>query len=178
MMNMNTSLSLKINAIINTLGMDADNHIMIERAQRISQKVNASPGEADFLAQVHQAEEEVSIIGRNAFNQLFAGFVEAQQPKERVYKIKPVMKGKRIEAICPVTGVRFSFGEVWCKSVREGKGIAVNPNNREKLNMHGTHMGVTNPHEMLAKELAKAITLKMDEEAANEAVETEEVTAE
>lgn len=173
MLNMNTSLSLKINAIIATLGMDADNHIMIERAQRISQKVNANPNDADFKAQVEQAEEEVSIIGRNAFNQLFAGFVEAQQPKERVFKIKPVAKGKRIEAICPVTGVRFSFGEVWCNSVKAGKGIAVNPNNREKLNMHGTHMGVLNPAEMTAKELANAITQKINEAEAADEVEGE-----
>lgn len=173
MQTMNTMLSTKVNAIIRTLGLDADNHIMVERAQRIGRKVEANPGDQDFLAQVEKAEEEISIVGRTAFNQLFAGFVEAQQPKERVFKIKPVAKGKRIEAICPVTGVRFSFGEVWCKSVREGKGIAVNPNNREKLNMHGTHMGVVNPHEMLAKELAKAITEKMDEAAANEEVEVE-----
>lgn len=167
MLNMNTSLSLKVNAIINQLGMDADNHIMIERAQRISQKVQANPGDVDFLTQVEQAEEEISVIGRTAFNQLFAGFVEAQQPKERVYKIKPVMKGKRIEAIS-ASGVRFSFGEVWCLSVRNGKGIAVNVNNREKLNMHGTHMGVANPEEMTAKELAAAIVVKMDEDAAAE----------
>ena len=164
MQTMNAMLSTKVNSIIKMLGLDADNHVMVERAQRISRKVQANPNDLDWKEQVEKAEEEISIIGRNAFNSMFAGFVHAQEPKERVYKIKPVMKGKRIEAICPVTGVRFSFGEVWCDSVRAGKGIATKPQNREKLNMHGTHMGVENPHEMTAKELCVAITKMMDED--------------
>lgn len=176
MQTMNPMLSNKVNAIINSLGLDSDNHIMVERAQRISQKVNANPGDADWAEQVEKAEEAISAVGRTAFNQLFAEFTEAQIPKERVYKIKPVAKGKRIEAIS-ASGVRFSFGEVWCLSVKAGKGIAVNPNNREKLNMHGTHMGVANPDTMTAKELAAAITKKIEEadlEEANEEMIGEE----
>jgi len=171
MQTMNSMLSTKVNSIILMLGLDADNHVMVERAQRISRKVNANPGDVDWKEKVEAAEEEVSIVGRNAFNSMFAGFVHAQEPKERVYKIKPVMKGKRIEAICPITGVRFSFGDVWCDSVRASKGIAMKPQNREKLNMHGTHMGVADAASMTAKELCVAITLKMSEVGGEDAAE-------
>lgn len=135
-------------------------HYFEERLRSISKKLTCGPNDPNFAADCERAEKEVDAIGATAFGQLFGQIVQAQEPKERVYKIKPVKKGERIKVVS-ASGVRFSFGEVWCNSVKACKGIALNEANREKLNMHGTHLGVADPEKMTARELCVAITAVM-----------------
>lgn len=149
------------NAVANAMGIsDTSVFYVADRVRRVAALVKVKPEDENFAKAVDEAEVAVNEIGAKAFNSMFAGFVQAQEPKERVYKIKPSLKGQRIEAVS-ASGIRFSFGEVWCKSVKESKGIATNPNNREKLNMHGTYMGIVNPEAMYARELCGAIAALM-----------------
>lgn len=143
---------------------DAENleggHFINERLRSISKKLTTKPGDVNFTEDCERAEKEVDAVGAAAFGQLFGQIVQAQEPKERVYKIKPVAKGQRIK-VKSASGVRFSFGDVWCDAVRACKGIALNEANREKLNMHGTHLGVINPEVLAPRELCSKIASLM-----------------
>lgn len=112
--------------------------------------------------------------------QRLAGFAAAaaqtqvkRTAPEHEYKIKRVAKGERIKE-ASATGKHFSFGPVWVEAVKKAAGIAVNEKNREKLNMHGVHVGVQSPETLDAKALCAAIAEKL---AAQPAETTEAVAA-
>lgn len=149
------------NAVACALGMGSiENFYIAERVRNIMKHLTKKPGDAGFAEDCERAELLVNSQGAHVFSSMINGLVDAQTPKERVYKIKPVAKGQRIEAVS-ASGVRFSFGEVWCNAVKAAKGIATHPNNREKLNMHGTHLGVEKPEDMTPRQLCAAITALM-----------------
>lgn len=145
--------------------VDLENFYVAERIRSIIKHLDKKPGDEGFKEACERAELAVNARGANVVEQMIGGLIQAQTPKERVYKIKPVAKGQRIEAIS-ASGVRFSFGEVWCNSVRSIKGIAVNPNNREKLNMHGTHLGLVDVEGLTPRQLCERIIPLMDKMAA------------
>ena len=126
----------------------------LQRLQRIADKLTKKPGEQGFDEEVIKKEMEADLEGSRALLQALEQVMAP--PQEREYKIKRVAKGTRIEAVSP-SGKNFSFGEVWTKSVIEAKGISLIPNNREKLNMHGAHVGVVNPEHLLTRDLCFAI---------------------
>lgn len=134
----------------------------ISRLRRIAEKVSAKLiSELGFEGAVLAAEQAVADEGGRA---LFGALTQCQligAPVEREYKIKRVPKGQRISMVSE-SGVRFSFGPVWNEAVAAVKGIAMNPNNREKLNMHGTYLGVESPEKMTARELCAAIAERME----------------
>jgi hypothetical protein len=135
---------------------------LIWRLRRITEKVSAKLiSELGFDGAVQAAEQAVSDEGGRA---LFGSLVQCQKieaPVEREYKIKRVPKGQRIQMVSE-SGIRFSFGPVWNEAVCAMKGIALNTANREKLNMHGTYLGVENPDKMTARELCTAIAERME----------------
>jgi hypothetical protein len=56
---------------------------------------------------------------------------------------------------------KYKFGPIWCEQVRECKSMALNPQNRHKLNAHAVSLGLTDPEKMNARELCEAITFRM-----------------
>lgn len=131
------------------------------RIVRIYQKLTTKVGDIGFEDDVLLAEKAVSEEGGRAIMQTL--FQLIAPPPERQYKIKRVAKGQRID-VKSASGVRFSFGPAWVTSVMAAKGIAVNEANREKLNMHGTHLGIPVPDTMSARELCAAISATLAEE--------------
>lgn len=107
-----------------------------------------------FDAIVRKAEEDVNLEGQRAIDAFVAGITAP--PPERVYKIRPSLKGSRIK-VAAACGVRFSFGPVWNESVIKGKGIALVPLNRNKLNHQALMAGIEGAEEMDVKVLCAAI---------------------
>lgn len=142
---------------IGPVTVDRGNHVL-DRVRRIFSRSNMSPDTPDFEDSVREAERQVDEEGGRALMQSLYQCTSA--PPEKEYKIKRVAKGQRIEAVS-ASGVRFSFGPVWCESVKVAKGIAVNPHHREKLNMHGTFLGVDTPEKLSPLQLCQAITARM-----------------
>lgn len=147
-----------IKEIAEVLGYSVTNQHSAERLQKIQRRVTKSPTDAGFAEEVEAADAAVKQQGTSAFAS-FVGAVTAP-PREREYKIKRVAKGQRIKVVS-ASGVRFSFGPTWCDAIQACKGIVLNEANREKLNMHGTHVGVDAPESMSARELCVAIAAKM-----------------
>lgn len=129
------------------------------RLHRIAEKVTRKPGEAGFEEDVEAAEQAADEEGTRALLGALGQCLKIGIPEEKVYKIKRSEKGQRIE-MKSESGIRFSFGPIWVQSVAAGKGIAVSDNNREKLNMHGTHVGIESPEKMSARELCAAIAAR------------------
>lgn len=136
-----------------------------QRIFRIYEKLTKKITDIGFEADVLAAEETVNAEGGQAL--LKTLFQLTAPPPEREYKIKRVAKGQRID-VKSASGIRFSFGPAWCTSVMAAKGIAINEANREKLNMHGTHLGVPVPDSMSPRELCAAITEAMAEQEPTE----------
>lgn len=132
-----------------------------QRLFRIFEKLTTQPEDPTFEDDVLAAEILTDEAGARALMQSL--FQLINPPPEREYKIKRVAKGKRIAAVS-ASGVRFSFGPAWNTAVIAAKGIAVNVAHREKLNMHGTHLGVPIPETMSPRELCAAIAEAMAEE--------------
>lgn len=130
------------------------------RLRRIAEKVKKKLGDIGFEEDVLAAERAVEEEGSRAMMQAFGQCALIETPAEREYKIKRSAKGQRIEQKSE-SGVRFSFGPIWVNAVVAAKGIALNENNREKLNMHGTHVGIENPEKMSARELCAAIAARV-----------------
>ena len=150
-----------VKAISEVLGIkDLSNHIIMERIHNIRSRLTKQSGEEGFTEDVERAAEEVRVQGANAFASLVGSISNAMEPKEREYKIKRSEKGQRIK-IKSASGVNFSFGPVWCDAIKACKGIVLNENNREKLNMHGTYLGVQDAEKMTARELCAAIAAHM-----------------
>lgn len=148
-----------IGAICDVLGIVQPDHEMTNRIRRIADKVKSRFDETTFTEDVLAAEQEVGLEGTRA---LLQSFNQCNQiPAEREYKIKRVPKGQRINIVSE-TGIRYSFGPVWNDSVIAAKGIAVNVNNREKLNMQGTHLGVESPDSLSAIQLCAEIAKRLE----------------
>jgi hypothetical protein len=133
-----------------------------QRLRRIAEKVKSRLGDKNFEADVLAAEQAADEEGSRAMMQSF--FQVNAAPPEREYKIKRVAKGQRINVVSD-SGVRYSFGPVWVDSVIAAKGLAMNEAHREKLNMHGTHLGIQNSDKMSARELCVAIAALLPKEA-------------
>jgi len=162
--------------IAGVLGLDVNDEDAVSpiatRLRRIAEKVPSKFGDPNFEKDVLAAEQAVEDEGGKA---LIASLFQCQRigvPEEKVYKIKRVAKGKRVSFLSP-SGIRFSFGPVWNDSVLAAKGIAVNENNREKLNMHGQYYGIASPEAMSTRELCAKIA-----ECMAEAGDSEETTEE
>ncbi len=126
--------------------------------QRIHSKMPASIKEDHpaIKAVIRAAEEDVELESKRVIDFMFKQAEVATTPKERVFKIKPSLKGARIK-VAAANGVRFSFGPVWNESVKKGKGIALVPTNRTKLNHQAELAGITNPDKMEVRALCAAI---------------------
>lgn len=61
------------------------------------------------------------------------------------------------------TGVHYTFGEVWNRSVKAAKGIAISPANRDKLTYQGYCYEIENAHEIETKALCAMIAEEFDE---------------
>lgn len=107
-----------------------------------------------FVEMVLTAQEEVHREGLLAIQSMANQL--AAPPVEKKFKIKRTPKGSRIK-VAAANGVRYSFGPVWNESVAKGKGIAVAPANREKLNHQALLVGIADPEKMDAKALCAAI---------------------
>jgi hypothetical protein len=155
-----TSVITKIGEV---LGLDVDEEsgsLQLERLRRIADRLTTKVGDAEFENEVFAIDEE---IGKQGSRALFGTFMQVTAPEpERVYKIKRSQKGQRIK-IKSASGKNFAFGPVWCEAVRACKALALNENNREKLNMHGTHLGVEYPDQLSSRELCAAIASRMEE---------------
>ena len=150
-----------VKAIAEIIGAaDTSNHLVMERICSIRNRLTKILGDEGFKEDVERAAAEVRAQGISAFENLIGSLSNAMEPKEREYKIKRSEKGQRIK-VKSASGVQFSFGPIWRDAVRACKGIAINEGNREKLNMHGTHMGVVNPESMSPRELCSAISALM-----------------
>ena len=136
--------------------MDRGNYVL-DRIRRIAARAGC-PGAPDFEDSVREAERQVDEEGGRALMESLFQCIAA--PPEKEYKIKRVAKGQRIEMVSE-KGIRYSFGPVWCESVKIAKGIAVNPNHREKLNMHGTSLGVESPETLSPHQLCQQIAARM-----------------
>ena len=88
-----------------------------------------------------KAEDVLNAQGASAFGAMVAGLAKAQEPKERVYKIKRSLKGGRV-AVPGWEGRKFSFGPVWCELVKKGKGPALT--DQAKVRAHATWVGIPN----------------------------------
>lgn len=127
------------------------------RAQRIADKINAMPDTSDFEACLEKAVEAVDAEGSSAFGAMVTGLVRAQEPKERVYKIKRSLKGARVK----VAGFdrSFSFGPIWENFVKAGKGPALT--DQKKVRAHAIHLGVPNAMKGKFSEILKALQAKL-----------------
>lgn len=126
--------------------------------QRVQSKMPASIKEDHpaINAVIRAADEDVQRESARVFDFMFKQAEEAVKPKERVFKIKPSLKGARIK-VAAANGVRFSFGPVWNESVKKGKGIALVPTNRTKLNHQAELAGIANADKMEVRALCAAI---------------------
>jgi hypothetical protein len=135
--------------------------VAIDRLNRIASKLTRKVSETGFENDVLEAEKEINEAGGRA---LFGSLVQCQvieSPPERQYKIKRVAKGTRIKEKS-VSGKNFAFGPVWCEAIKACKSLALNENNREKLNMHGSTVGIEHPEKMAPRELCIAIAARME----------------
>ena len=152
---------LGLQAAVGFVDTGSDNPL-IWRLRRIADKVSTKLiSELGFDGAVQAAEQAVSEEGGRALMNSLAQCQRIEAPVEREYKIKRVPKGQRIQMVSE-SGIRFSFGPVWNEAVCATKGIALNPANREKLNMHGTYLGIENPDKMTGRELCAAIAERME----------------
>lgn len=157
------SLIRKIAAV---LGIKSLSDTEQERMSKIADLVTCKPSDAGFEDDVLAAELKVASQASGAGGMALWGSMMqvTAPPPERVYKIKRVAKGKRIAEKSP-SGRNFAFGPKWCAEVRACKSLALNENNREKLNMHGKTLGIEHPEKMAPRELCLAIAARMPEEA-------------
>jgi hypothetical protein len=149
--------------VAEVLGLSVDTDVansVTTRLFRIAERVKRKSGEPGFEEEVIAADAAVGEESGRAMMNAFAQCSLIEAPQERVYKIARSEKGKRIEERSE-SGVRFSFGPKWVDAVVAAKGIALNEHNREKLNMHGKHVGIENPENMTARELCAAIAGKI-----------------
>lgn len=152
---------LGLGAAVGFADVGSDNPL-IWRLRRITDKVSPKlVSELGFEGAVQAAELAVSEEGGRALMNSLAQCQRIEAPVEREYKIKRVPKGQRIQMVSE-SGIRFSFGPVWNEAVCATKGIALNTANREKLNMHGTYLGIEKPEAMTARELCAAIAERME----------------
>lgn len=107
-----------------------------------------------LAALVRAAEEDLDRQGQRAMDALVNPLTAP--PPEKVFKIKRSPKGARIK-VAAANGVRFSFGPVWNESVKKGKGIALVPANRAKLNHQALLAGIANPEAMEVGALCAAL---------------------
>lgn len=152
---------LGLGAAVGIVDVGSDNPL-IWRLRRITDKVSAKLiSELGFEGAVLAAEVAVAEEGGRALMGSLVSCQRIEAPVEREYKIKRVPKGQRIQMVSE-SGIRFSFGPVWNEAVCATKGIALNPANREKLNMHGTYLGIENPDKLTGRELCAAIAERME----------------
>jgi DNA-binding phage protein len=125
--------------------------------QRIVAKLpNGMTEESDGFEQaVLEAEAQVDQEGQMAIVSLVKQMTA--EPVEKMLKIKSSPKGARVK-IAAANGIRFSFGPIWNESVKKGKGIAVAPANRAKLNHQALLVGIANPETMEASALCAEIS--------------------
>lgn len=126
---------------------------------------------ADFAAlnpsaSVDAVLEHINTQGNNAMLAMSNQLVEAATPKERVYKIARVLKGKRIPLVSP-SGKRYSYGPKWNASVLAGNGDTLKPIGREKLEMQARFFGIEFSPEISSKELVVLVAegLRKSEQA-------------
>lgn len=133
---------------------------VLHRIQRIAEKIGKKIGEFGD-EDIYEAEKKVEEEGCRALLQSWQQCNSVPAPQ--VFKIARSKKGKRISITSP-SGVNFSFGPVWNQSVVAGRGLALNPLHREKLNMHGVHKGIASPEALSARDLCAAIAPHVTEE--------------
>lgn len=141
------------------LGFDLEytDQLTLAKFDRIQSKLTLTAEDEGFADEVEKLYSEVSY---SAASSLVQSFLKAGGPSPKVYKIKRSAKGKRISVIS-TSGVRFAFGPIWNAAIVACKGIALNEDNREKLNMHGKHVGIDGADSMTARELCTAIAGKI-----------------
>lgn len=149
----------QIAAAINFPFMERD-AVTQQLLQRIQSKLPQGMTENDegFAVACSKAEQQINDEGDVAIVNLSKMLTAA--PPERVYKIKPTLKGERIK-VAAANGVRYSFGPVWNDSVKRGKGVALVAANREKLNHQALMYGISAPEAMEIGDLAAAIAAKL-----------------
>jgi ethanolamine utilization microcompartment shell protein EutL len=133
-----------------------DDTVVMTILNRIAGKMPANTPEDHpaFAAIVRAAEEDVNREGQMAIAALVKTI--SAPPLEKVLKIKSSPKGARIK-VAAANGVRFSFGPIWNVSVTKGKGIALVPGNRAKLNHQALLAGIEGAEEMEVAALCTAI---------------------
>lgn len=153
-------------AIARVLGYSSDNAESVSSyIQRVQGKVTKQEGEPGFEDDVFAAADAVDAEGSKVLTAIIGQLDGFSDEKPYEYKIKRVAKGQRIK-VASASGKNFAFGPVWCQAIRAAKGIVLNENNREKLNMHGMHVGVVDPEKMTARELCAAISKRMPQDEA------------
>lgn len=98
----------------------------------------------NFNLQINSLSEKVlfaqKIVNEEGQNSLLHMTNTICAPKKkREYKIRPTLKGARITEAAP-NGVRYSFGPIWCDSVKKGEGICYAKMNEEKLIFHAHYV--------------------------------------
>jgi len=131
--------------------------------QRILRKLpeGTTANTPDLHDRIRAAEHQVNEEGQLAIMNLVR--VLSADPAPRELKIKSSPKGARMQQPS-TTGVRYSFGPVWNHSVRRGRGIAVVPANREKLNNQALTLGIDDPALMDVQSLCSRIAAELGAE--------------
>lgn len=129
------------------------NLVMLDYLGRINNKISRGLSEQEI-------QKELNSEGNSIFTAMANAIIDMTTPKVKVYKIKRSPKGQRIK-IRSESGKLYSFGPIWVESIKAAKGLAVSKNNREKLEMHASHVGLTNFKNLSSVEIAKLISEKL-----------------
>lgn len=153
-------MMLKKIAEVTGFRFDESDPLIMSILFRIQAKMPAEISESHpaIDAVIRAAEEDVNREGQMAIASLVKQFTA--EPVEKVLKIKSSPKGARIK-IAAANGVRFSFGPIWNQSVIKGKGIALVPANREKLNHQAMMLGIDGAAEAEVGALCASIASKL-----------------
>lgn len=151
-----------MNEIAAIIGMSrtATDPVVVQILARVASKLPAgiTPESASFEKEVLKAEKIINDEGNMSMISVMKALLA--EPPAKVYKIKQSQKGARIK-VAAANGIRYSFGPIWNESVIKGKGVALNEQNREKLNHQGLMFGLKTPEKMKLETLVSKIAEKL-----------------
>ena len=124
---------------------------------RIHSKIVAADvdrGDDIFLEVVRLAYQSVQAESTMAMDHIVTALCRSEAPAQNG---QPLQKARDTAA----NGVRYSFGPVWNASVASGRGAAILPANRTKLNFQGSVLGISDAENMTVAALCSAISAKL-----------------